>query len=51
VTLQTLAPQRGLGRVRGDCPRSWNGALPSAALNVVWMMIGVYALWRNRPAH
>jgi predicted membrane metal-binding protein len=29
----------------------WNGALPSAALNVVWMMIGVYALWRNRPAH
>lgn len=26
----------------------WNGALPSAALNVAWMGIGFYALWRNR---
>ena len=26
----------------------WNGALPSAALNVVWMGIGVVALIRNR---
>lgn len=25
-----------------------NGALPSAALNVIWMGIGVYALWRFR---
>ena len=24
----------------------WHGALPSAALNVIWMMIGVLALWR-----
>ncbi len=24
----------------------WHGALPSAALNVVWMMIGGFALWR-----
>ncbi|HEV2745856.1 MAG TPA: hypothetical protein VGW34_00990 [Allosphingosinicella sp.] len=24
----------------------YHGALPSASLNVVWMMIGVYALWR-----
>ena len=24
----------------------WNGAIPSAALNVIWMMIGVAALWR-----
>jgi hypothetical protein len=24
----------------------WNGALPSAALNVIWMGISVYALWR-----
>ena len=24
----------------------WHGALPSAALNVIWMMIGVVALWR-----
>ncbi len=25
-----------------------NGALPSAALNVIWIGIGVYALLRNR---
>ena len=25
---------------------SWNGAWPSAALNVVWVGIGVVALWR-----
>ena len=24
----------------------WHGALPSAALNVVWMLIGGVALWR-----
>ena len=24
----------------------WNGAWPSATLNVVWMGIGVFALWR-----
>jgi hypothetical protein len=24
----------------------WNGAIPSAALNVIWMGIGVVALWR-----
>jgi hypothetical protein len=24
----------------------WHGAVPSAALNVVWMMIGGVALWR-----
>lgn len=24
----------------------WHGALPSAALNVIWMMIGGFALWR-----
>ncbi|MEO6311473.1 MAG: hypothetical protein ABIO47_04250 [Sphingomicrobium sp.] len=24
----------------------WNGAIPSAALNVVWMLIGGFALWR-----
>jgi hypothetical protein len=28
----------------------WNGALPSAALNVIWMGIGIYALrQRRRP--
>ncbi|HWT11909.1 MAG TPA: hypothetical protein VN231_04070 [Allosphingosinicella sp.] len=26
----------------------WHGALPSAALNLVWMMIGALALWRIR---
>lgn len=24
----------------------WNGAIPSAALNVIWMGIGIGALWR-----
>jgi hypothetical protein len=24
----------------------WHGAVPSAALNVVWMLIGGLALWR-----
>lgn len=28
----------------------WNGALPSAALNLIWMGIGIYALrQRRRP--
>ena len=26
----------------------WHGALPSASLNVIWVMIGVLALWRIR---
>ena len=26
----------------------WHGALPSASLNVVWLMIGAYALWRMK---
>jgi len=29
----------------------WNGALPSAALNVVWIGIGVYALRQRRRLH
>ena len=24
----------------------WHGAIPSAALNVIWMLIGGVALWR-----
>ncbi|NYT40404.1 hypothetical protein HZY97_06530 [Sphingomonas sp. R-74633] len=24
----------------------WNGAIPSASLNVVWMLIGAVTLWR-----
>ena len=29
----------------------WHGALPSASLNVIWLMIGAVALWRilSRP--
>ncbi len=30
---------------------TWNHALPSVALNVVWMMIGIYSLLRNRRMH
>jgi len=26
----------------------WNGALPSAAMNVIWMGIGIYALRQRR---
>jgi hypothetical protein len=28
----------------------WNGAMPSVALNVVWLGIALYALKRNRGA-
>ena len=24
----------------------WHGAIPSAVLNVIWMLIGTFALWR-----
>ena len=27
----------------------WNGAIPSAALNVIWMGFSCYALWRPPP--
>jgi hypothetical protein len=29
----------------------WNGAIPSAAVNVIWLGIGAHALWpmRARP--
>lgn len=26
----------------------WNGAIPSAILNVMWIGIGVYTLWSSR---
>ncbi len=26
---------------------AWNGAVPSAAVNVLWLGIGVHALWRD----
>ena len=51
-----------LGRVTGQSPTYqamnvagaagfivngwWHGALPSAALNVIWMMIGAISLWQ-----
>jgi hypothetical protein len=28
----------------------WNGALPSVALNAVWMAMGLFTLWRTRTA-
>ncbi len=29
----------------------WHGALPSTALNVIWMGIGIVALWRISQRH
>ena len=26
----------------------WHGAIPSATLNVIWMLIGLVALWQIR---
>ena len=26
----------------------WNGAIPSVALNVIWMAMGLFTLWRTR---
>ncbi|HEY5711825.1 MAG TPA: hypothetical protein VIT38_08015 [Allosphingosinicella sp.] len=28
----------------------WHGAVPSATLNVVWLLIGAFALWRIRAS-
>ena len=28
----------------------WNGAIPSVALNFVWMAMGLFTLWRIRTA-
>ena len=28
----------------------WHGAIPSATLNVVWLLIGAVSLWRIRKA-
>ena len=28
----------------------WNGAMPSAVLNVIWLAIGVATVWRMRRA-
>lgn len=37
-----------LGAVGFVVNSGWNGALPSAALNVIWIGIGLYALWQRR---
>ena len=37
-----------LGAVGFVINSGWNGALPSAAMNVVWIGIGVYALYQMR---
>ena len=42
VTYQAL----NIGGAAGFIVNGWaNGAMPSAVLNIIWMMIGLYALW------
>ena len=40
-----------LGAVGFVVNSGWNGALPSAALNVIWIGIGTYALLQRRRRH
>jgi hypothetical protein len=47
VTYQALNVLGALGFIINS---SWNGAIPSAALNVVWLGIGIVALARLRRA-
>ena len=44
VTYQVLNIGGAVGLVINT---GWNGAFPSAVVNVIWMGIGAYALWRN----
>jgi hypothetical protein len=46
-----LSPDEHPGAAGFVINSGWNGALPSAAMNVVWIGIGVYALaqLRKRP--
>lgn len=48
IQAQSVAYQAmNVAGAAGFIVNGWaNGALPSAALNVIWMGIGVYALWR-----
>jgi hypothetical protein len=48
VTGQSLAFQAmNLGGAAGFVINGWwHGALPSAALNVLWFLIAAFALWR-----
>ena len=47
VTYQVLNIGGSLGLVINTL---WNGAIPSAAVNVIWMGIGLHAVWRNSRA-
>jgi formate hydrogenlyase subunit 3/multisubunit Na+/H+ antiporter MnhD subunit len=42
LTYQTMNVVGSAGFVINS---GWNGAIPSAALNVVWLFVGTYALW------
>lgn len=44
VTYQMLNIGGSIGLVVNTL---WNGAIPSAAVNLIWMGIGAHALWRN----
>lgn len=50
IQAQSVAYQAmNVAGAAGFIVNGWaNGALPSAALNVIWMGIGVFALWRMR---
>ena len=44
VTYQALNIGGSVGLVINT---AWNGAIPSAAVNLIWMGIGAHALWRD----
>jgi hypothetical protein len=44
VTYQVLNIGGSIGLVINT---GWNGAIPSAVVNIIWMGIGAHALWRN----
>lgn len=44
-TYQSLNIGGALGLVTNS---AWNGAIPSAVVNVIWIGIGVYAVMRSR---
>jgi hypothetical protein len=44
VTYQMLNIGGSIGLVINTL---WNGAIPSAAVNLIWLAIGAHALWRN----
>lgn len=47
VAYQVLNIAGSLGLVINT---GWNGAIPSAAVNVIWLGIGAHALWRHAGA-